>query len=145
MRTRRFPEICAAFVGLFVLVVCQFTTFFCIFFLEVVMCGPSQLVVTLLPIVQKLGFEQVTGVHLCHKVVHFFFLGDCDPMVLAFNLAPVQLAVKGCDVVVGRVSPGLEEVHLDGEIFLVRDYVPRLELLGHFPNVLVFVTNVVFL
>ena len=82
---------------------------------------------------------------MCHKVVHFFGLGDCDPMVLAFDLAPVQLAGEGCDVGVGRVSTGLEKVCLDDELFLGCDDIPRLELLNHFPNVLVFVTNVVFL
>ena len=33
-------------------------------------------------------------------------------------------------------------MRLDGELFLGRDDVPRLELLDHRPNVLVFVTNV---
>ena len=50
--------------------------------------------------------------------------------------------VEGCDVGVGHVSPGIEEVRLDGELSLGRDDVPRLELLDHRPNVLVFVTNV---
>ena len=45
---------------------------------------------------------------------------------------------------VGGVASGLEEVRLDGEIFLGRDDVPRLELLDHCLNVLVFVINIVF-
>ena len=66
-------------------------------------------------------------------------------MVLAFDLEPVQLAGKGCDVGVRRVAPGIEEVRLDGDIFFGLDDLPRLELLNHRPNVLVFVTNAVFL
>ena len=45
---------------------------------------------------------------------------------------------------VGRVAPGLKEVRLDGDLFLGRYDVPRLELLDHRPNVLIFVTNAVF-
>ena len=82
--------------------------------------------------------------HLCHEVVHFVGLGDCDPMVLTFDLAPAQLEGEGCDVGFGRVAPGLEEVRLDGKLFLGRDDVPRLELTDHRPNILVFVTNLVF-
>ena len=65
-------------------------------------------------------------------------------MVLVFYLAPVQLAGKGCDVGVGCVALWLKEMRLDGKLFLGRDDVPRLELLDHCPNVLVFVSNVVF-
>ena len=65
-------------------------------------------------------------------------------MVLAFDLAPLQFVGEGCDVGVGRVDSGLEEVRLDGDIFLGGDYIPRLDLMDHCPNVLVFVTNVVF-
>ena len=46
---------------------------------------------------------------------------------------------------VGLVTSGLEEVRFDGNLFLGRDDVPRLDLLDHSSNVLVFVTNVVFL
>ena len=90
------------------------------------------------PSLTKIGFEQVAGLHLCHGVVHFVSLGDCDPMVLTFDLAPVQLAGKGCDVVVGRVAPRLEEVRLDGNLFLCCDDVSHMDLLDHCPNVLVF-------
>ena len=72
------------------------------------MCGPPLLVVSLFTVIQKCGFEQVAGVHLCHEVVHFVGLGDCDPIVLAFNLAHVYLARKGCDVEIGCVAPGIE-------------------------------------
>ena len=43
------------------------------------------------------------------------------------------------------VALWLKEMRLDGKLFLGRDDVPRLELLDHCPNVLVFVTNIVFL
>ena len=66
-------------------------------------------------------------------------------MVFALYLAPVQLAGEGCDVGASRVAPGLKEVRLDGDIFLGSDDIQRLELLNHCQNVLVFVTNVVFL
>ena len=72
---------------------------------------------------------------MCYKVVHFVGLGDCDPMVLAFDLAPVQLEDKGCDMGVGRIAPGTKEVRLDGKLFLSRDDEPCLELLDHSPNV----------
>ena len=39
---------------------------------------------------------------------------------------------------------GWTEVRLDGDLFIVRYNIQRLELLNHFPNVLVFVTNIVF-
>ena len=144
MRARRFPESCATFVGIVGLVACQFVTLLRILFSEVGLCAPPRLAVAILTAVQKFGFEQVAGVHMCHEVVHFFGLGDCDPMVLAFDLAPVQLEVEDCDVGVRRVAPGLKEVRLDGKILLGRDGVPRLELLDHCPHVLVFVTNLVF-
>ena len=66
-------------------------------------------------------------------------------MVLAFNLAHVQLTGKCCYVGVRRFDTGIKEVRLGGKLFLGRDDVPRLELLDHCWNVLVFVTNVVFL
>ena len=78
------------------------------------------------------------------KVVNVVGLGDYDPMILAFDLAPIYLAGKGCDVSVGHVISGIKEVLLDGELFIVRDNIQRLELLDHCPNVLVFVTNIVF-
>ena len=56
-------------------------------------------------------------------------------MVLAFDLLPVQLAEEACDVGVGRVSSGLKEVRLDGEIFLGCNNVPHLEMIDHRPNV----------
>ena len=96
------------------------------------------------PSCPKIGFEQVARVHLCYEVFHSADFDEFDPMVLAFNLAPVQLAGEGCNVGVGRVAPGIEEVRLDGELFLSRDDVPRLELLNHHPNVFL-VTRVVFL
>ena len=71
---------------------------------------------------------------MCHKVVHFVGFGDCDPMVLVFDLAPVQLVGKGCDVGVGRVGTEIEEVRLNEDLFLGRDDLPRLELLDHHPN-----------
>ena len=142
MRERRFPESYTAFVGLVGLVTCQVATLLRIFFCEVEICGPPGLVVALLPVVQNFGSEQVAGVHLCHKVAQFLGLGDCNPMVPAFDLAPVQLAGKGCDVGVGRVAPGIEEVRLCGELFLGRDDFPGLELLDYCPIFLVFVTNV---
>ena len=39
---------------------------------------------------------------------------------------------------VGCVALGLKELRLDGNLFLGRDDVPRLELLDHCPNVLLF-------
>ena len=113
-------------------------------FCKVGLCAPPQLVVALLPGVLKIDFEHIAGIHLCHEVVHFVVLGDCEPMVLAFDLAHVQLAGKSCDVGVGCVASGLEEVRLDGIIFLGCDDVSRLKLLYHCPISLVFVTNVVF-
>ena len=77
-------------------------------FREVGMCGPPRLVVALLPVVQHFGFAQVAGVHLCPIVVPFDGLGDYDPMVLAFNLVPIQLTGKDCDVGVGHVALVLE-------------------------------------
>ena len=77
-------------------------------------------------------------------VVQVVGLSDCDPMVLAFDLAPVQLAGESCDMGVRCVAPGLKEVRLNGDLFLGDDDVPRLELLNHRPNVLIFVTNAVF-
>ena len=145
MRARRFLESFAAFVGLVGIVVCQFAMLLYILFFEVGLYNPPLLVITLLPVVQKIGLEKVAGVHLCHEVVHFFGLGDCDPMVLAFNLLPVQLAGGGCDVGTRRVAQGLKGMRLDGELFLDRNNVPRLKLLNQQPNVLVFVTNVLFL
>ena len=59
-------------------------------------------------------------------MVHFVVLGDWDPMLLAFDLEPVQLAGKGCDVGVRNVAPGLEEVRLDGKLSLYCNDVPRL-------------------
>ena len=94
-----------------------------------------------------IGFEHVVGVHICHEVFHFVGLGEFDPMVLSFDLAPVYLAGEGYDVGVGCLYPGLKELRLDGEFFLRRDDVPRLELLEHCPDVLVLVLviNVVLL
>ena len=69
---------------------------------------PPLLVFCLLPVVQKYVFEQVAGVQLCHEGVHFVILGDCDPVVLTFDLAAVQLVVEGFDVGVGRVTPRIE-------------------------------------
>ena len=53
---------------------------------------------------------------MCHKVVQFFGLSYCDPMVLVFSLAPVQLVDEGCDVGVGPIAPCLEEVRLDSKL-----------------------------
>ena len=144
MRERHFPESYAALVGLVGIVACQFATLFRILFREVGLHGPPRLVVALLPVVQKFGFEQVAGIHMCHEVVHFVGLGDCEPMFLVLDLANFKLVGKGCDVGVGCVAPGIKEVRLDGELFLDRDDLPRLELLNHCPNILIFVTNVVF-
>ena len=43
-----------------------------------------------------------------YEEVHVVSLDDCDPMVISFDLAHVQLAGKGCDVGIERVAPGLE-------------------------------------
>ena len=80
----------------------------CILLCEVGTWGPPRLVIVLLQVVQFFGFEQVAGVHLYHKVVQFFGLGDYAPIVLAFHLMPVQLAGEGFDVGVGSVAPELE-------------------------------------
>ena len=65
-------------------------------------------------------------------------------MVPTFDLAPVQLAGEGCDVGVGRVTPDIGEVRIEGKISLGSNDLPRLELLDHRSNVLGLVTNVVF-
>ena len=88
-------------------------------------------------------FGQVVGIHLWHRVVHLVGLGECDPMVLAFNLPPVQLAGEGCNMCVGRVTPYLEKVCLHGELLLCCDDVLRLELLEHRLDGMILVTHVV--
>ena len=88
------------------------------------------------PSCPTLGFEKFSGVYLCHKVVQFVGLGDCDPMVPTFDLAPVQLAGEGCDVGVGRVTPDIGEVRIEVKISLGSNDLPRLELLDHRSNVL---------
>ena len=64
-------------------------------------------------------------------------------MVLAFDLAPVQLTGKGCDMCVGRVTPRLKEVYLDGELLFCCDGVPSLEMLDHRLDGMILVTHVV--
>ena len=145
MRARRFPESCADFVGLVGLVAGQFGTLLCILFSGMGLCAPKILVVALLQVVQKIGFKHFAGIHMCHEVVQFVGLGDCDPMVLSLDLAPIQLSGEGCYMGIGCVAPGFEEVRLDGERFLGHDDVPHLELLDHRPNILIFITSVVFL
>ena len=76
-------------------------------------------------------------------MVHLVGLGDCDPMVLAFNLVSVQLTGKGCDVCVERVAPRIKEVCLYGKLLLCCDYAPRLELLDHRLGGLILVNHVV--
>ena len=78
-------------------------------------------------------------------MVHLFRPGDCDPTVLKFDLAHVQLTGKGCDMRVGRDAPQLELVCLDGKLILGRDDAPRMEVLDHLLNALFFVTDVVLL
>ena len=58
-------------------------------------------------------------------------------MFLAFDLAPVQLSGKGCDVGIGCVAPRLKEVRLDDYPLLCRYDVTRMELLHHCLNVLI--------
>ena len=78
-------------------------------------------------------------------MVHLVGLGDCDPMVFAFDLAPVQLTGEGCDMRVGHVTPRRKEVCLDVEIILGYDDVPRLELLDHCLDGMIFATDIVLL
>ena len=87
--------------------------------------------------------EEVVGVHLVQKVVHLVGLGDCDPIALVFDLVPVQLMGEGCDMCARRVATRLRKVCLDGELLLCFDEVPRLELLDHRIDCIIFVTHVV--
>ena len=64
-------------------------------------------------------------------------------MVLAFDLAPVQLIGEGCDMCVGRVATRLEEVCLYGELLICCDKVPHLELVDNRLDGLILVTHLV--
>ena len=72
---------------------------------EVGMFFPPRLICFLLLVIQEFGIEQATGLHLVHKVVYLVVIGDCDPMVFALDLAPVQLAHKVGDMRFWSVTP----------------------------------------
>ena len=61
-------------------------------------------------------------------MVYLVVVGYCDPMVLAINLSPVQLARKGGDMRFCSVSPWREEVVFDSQFLLGSDNIPRADL-----------------
>ena len=76
---------------------------------------------------------------------HLVVVGDRDPMVFALDLAPVQLALEGCDVHFGSFTPRREEVVLDGQLLLGGNEIPRSELHDHHFYGLIFIPDVVLL
>ena len=78
-------------------------------------------------------------------MVHLVIAVDCNPMVFALNLAPVQLARKGCDVRVWSVAPRHEEVGLGGQLLIGGYEVQFLELCDHRFDILVLISYVVLI
>ena len=97
-----------------------------------------------LPVVKKLGFKNVTEIHLRDKVVNFVAVCDSDLVCGAFNLPPIKLSVEGFDVVVWSLTPRCVEERLSIELLFVRDDEPRLEVRDHSRDGLVFLADVVF-
>ena len=92
MEVGRFVNDSAAFIVILGLLTLMFEVFLVEMPCEVGTCCPPRLIHCLLPVVQKFGLKQATCVHLVHKMVYLVVVGDCDPMVFALDLAPVQLA-----------------------------------------------------
>ena len=76
-------------------------------------------------------------------MVQLVGLGDCDPLFLSLDLAPVQFTGEVFDMCAGRVTPRLDEVFLYGKLLLFCDYVPCMELLVHCLDGLILVTHLV--
>ena len=79
-----------------------------------------------LPVVEKLGFKNITERHLRHKVINFVAVCDGDEVFGAFNLSPIELSGEGCGVGVWSLTPRYVEERLHIELFFVRDDEPRL-------------------
>ena len=132
----------AAFVIIVGLFAFQFAALLSILICEVGLCAPPRLVVALLPVVYFFALNRSQAYIWEKKVAYLVFLRNFDPMVLAFDLSPVQLTGEGCDVCVGRVTSWLEEVCIDRELILCCDDVPRLELLDYRLDGMILVTHV---
>ena len=89
-----FMEDGAAFIVILGLLALQFAPLLVELLLELGFYFPPRLVVSLLPVVQKVGLEKTTGVHLGHKAVHLVIVFDRDPMVFALDLVHVLLSRK---------------------------------------------------
>ena len=139
----RFKEDSADFILLLGIIALESAPFLVELPFEVGMCLPPQLIERLLPVVQEFGLGQATGIYMGHKVVYLVLVGDCDPMVFALSLAPVQLACKGGDMSFWSVAPWREEVGFDSQILLGDDNIPRAELGNQCLGGMFFVTYVV--
>ena len=96
------------------------------------------------PVVNKLGFKNVSEIHLRHKVINFVVVCDGNHVFGAFNLSPIELSGEGCDVVVWSITPRRKKYRLHIELLFVRDDEPFLEERDHSCDRLVVVSNVVF-
>ena len=78
-------------------------------------------------------------------MVHLFVIGDCDPVVLVLDLAPVKLVRKGGDMRFWSVAPCRKEVRFDSQILLGGDNIPLAELGNQYLDPLVFLPCVILL
>ena len=144
MGVGRFTDHGAALIVFLSILALQFEPLLVELTCEVGLCCPPRLVDGPFTVVQEFGLKQATGVHLAHEVVQLVVISDRDPMVFTLDLAPVQLARKGCDLRFVSVTPRREEVGLYGQLLLGGNGMPHSELHDHFLWY-VFVPDVIFL
>ena len=94
-------------------------------------CGLPILWIRILPIIQKLAFEELAGEHLFDELEDLVVVRDGDVKFSVLDLTPVQLPRIDGDVGVWGFTPRCSKSSLSGELLCVGHFVPRMEVLEH--------------
>ena len=86
--------------------------------------GSPWLVTILFPIVEKPVLEEAACVHFLDEMHDFFVVRDDNAVIVAFDLAEIELLPKGGDVRTGRIGSRCEEGCFHCNLFAVRDDEP---------------------